>query len=182
MEIPSSFVDHVFSMEVMREPVSTPDGHTFEREDIVQWIRVSRTNPVTRAPLALTDLTPNRALKGAIDEFLLSNQQVREQIECLQRQRLEAQRQVNSDRDGLRRYICGISRSIMVYPVTAEDGRNYERKNVEMWFMPVFVLACYTAWSCGRIWLVHATQCTQAGSHILPTCYRYLPLVMCPHE
>ena len=135
MEIPFSFVDHVFSMEVMRDPVSTPDGHTFEREDIVQWIRVSRTHPVTRAPLALSDLTPNRALKGAIDDFLRSNQQVREQIECLQRQRLEAQRLVNSGRDELLRYICGISRSIMVDPVTAEDGRNYERKNVEMWIV-----------------------------------------------
>jgi hypothetical protein len=53
MEIPPSFVDHVFSMEVMRDPVSTPGGHTFEREDITQWILVSRTHPVTRAPLAL---------------------------------------------------------------------------------------------------------------------------------
>ena len=114
MEVPSHFLDHTFSMEVMHDPVSTPDGHTFERSDIQQWIRVRGTNPVTRAPLTLDQLTPNRALRGAIEEFLLSNQQVREQIECLQRQRQEAQRQVNSGRDGLLRYICGISRSSLM--------------------------------------------------------------------
>ena len=59
----------------------------FERADIEQWIRARGTNPVTRALLELTELTPNRALKGAIEEFLLSNQKVRGQIERLQRQR-----------------------------------------------------------------------------------------------
>ena len=46
MEIPSNFLDNLFSMELMQDPVSTPDGHTFERADIEQWIRVSGTNPV----------------------------------------------------------------------------------------------------------------------------------------
>ena len=133
MEVPSHFLDHTFSMEVMHDPVSTPDGHTFERSAVEQWIRVRGTNPVTRAPLTLDQLTPNRALRGAIEEFLLSNQQVRAQIERLQRQRQEAQRQVNGGRGGMQRYICGISLSIMFDPVTAADGRVYERKHIEMW-------------------------------------------------
>ena len=100
MEIPSNFIDHAFSMEVMRDPVSTADGHTFERADIEQWIRARGTNPFTRAPLELTELTPNRALKGAIEEFLLSNQKVRGQIEWLQRQRQLLQRAAALEEDG----------------------------------------------------------------------------------
>lgn len=34
MEIPSTFVDSACSKDVMRDPVSTPQGHSFEREDI----------------------------------------------------------------------------------------------------------------------------------------------------
>ena len=63
MEIPSTFLDATFTMEVMRDPVSTPHGHTFERESISEWIRVKGTCPWTRAPLTLDDLTPNRALR-----------------------------------------------------------------------------------------------------------------------
>lgn len=63
MEIPATFTDTAFSMEVMHDPVSTPQGHTFEREAISAWIRVNGTCPVTRGRLSLADLTPNRALR-----------------------------------------------------------------------------------------------------------------------
>ena len=63
MEIPPSFVDSVFSMEVMRDPVITRQGQTFEREDITEWIRVKGTCPMTREPLSTADLTPNFALR-----------------------------------------------------------------------------------------------------------------------
>ena len=111
MEIPSHFFDNTFSMELMRDPVSTADGHSFERSDIEQWVRVSGTNPVTRAPLALNQLTPNRALKGAIEEFLSINQQVRTQIERLQQQRRAAQRdRWNAVAEGLGHH-CGAAPS-----------------------------------------------------------------------
>ena len=63
MEVPSTFVDATFSHEVMRDPVSTPQGHTFERVDIIEWIRIKGTCPLTREPLSLADLAPNRALR-----------------------------------------------------------------------------------------------------------------------
>ena len=88
---------------------------------------------VTREPLALHDLTPNRALKGAIEEFLQQNVEVQARIEQLQRQRRGAQRQASAGISGLEKYICAIGHSIMVDPVTAADGMNYERWNIEMW-------------------------------------------------
>ena len=134
MEIPSHFLDHTFSMEVMHDPVSTPDG-AHVRALLRRRVdpRSGNTPSHTCTAHARSAHTESSALRGAIEEFLLSNQQVRGQIERLQRQRQEAQRQVNGGRGGMQRYICGISRSIMFDPVTAADGRVYERKHIEMW-------------------------------------------------
>jgi hypothetical protein len=52
----------------MNDPVVDPDGNTYEREAIIEWLTShSATSPVTRAPLALGDLAPNRALQHAIE-------------------------------------------------------------------------------------------------------------------
>ena len=74
MEIPSTFVDSAFSMDIMRDPVSTPQGHTFEREAISEWVRVKGTCPLTREALSLGDLTPNRALRYVVAPALLSSE------------------------------------------------------------------------------------------------------------
>ena len=63
METPDSFTDATFGMEIMRDPVSTPEGHTFERGDIEEWIRVNGSCPLTRNPLSTSDLVPNRSLR-----------------------------------------------------------------------------------------------------------------------
>ena len=67
----------------------------------------------------------------------MGNEEVRAQLERLQNARHELQRQINfgtiTPADPIYRYIDPINRSIMVDPVTAEDGKDYERRNIELW-------------------------------------------------
>lgn len=55
--------------ELMRDPVIDPDGNSYEREAIEGWLRQNGTSPITRAPLSINDLRPNRALKQAIEDY-----------------------------------------------------------------------------------------------------------------
>ena len=56
--------------EIMVDPVICPDGHSFERVAIEAWLQSHSTNPVTRKPLTVAQLSPNRALKESIGLFL----------------------------------------------------------------------------------------------------------------
>ena len=60
--------------ELMHDPVSCSDGHSYEREHIVRWLRESRLSPVTGAPLPSPDLRPNHALRNAIEEWAAQQQ------------------------------------------------------------------------------------------------------------
>ena len=60
--------------ELMRDPVSCSDGHSYEREHIVRWLSESRLSPVTGAPLPSPDLRPNHALRNAIEEWSAQQQ------------------------------------------------------------------------------------------------------------
>jgi hypothetical protein len=48
--------------------VIDPDGRTFEREAICNWIRVKGTSPVTRNALAVSQLRSNEALLDLIED------------------------------------------------------------------------------------------------------------------
>jgi hypothetical protein len=53
----------------MVDPVSDNDGITYERDAILEWLsRGNATSPVSRRPLAPTDLRPNLALRALIEE------------------------------------------------------------------------------------------------------------------
>ena len=58
------------TLDVMRDPVSSSDGHTYERAEIERWLQVNNTSPITGAPLAHTHLVPNVALRGLIQRQL----------------------------------------------------------------------------------------------------------------
>jgi len=55
--------------ELMVDPVIDPDGNSYEKHAIEEWVRQNGTSPITRMALSITDLRPNRALKTAIDEY-----------------------------------------------------------------------------------------------------------------
>lgn len=51
----------------------TKTGQSYERSTILEHLRRSQTDPLTRAPLMQEDLRPNLALKQACAEFLEKN-------------------------------------------------------------------------------------------------------------
>ncbi|GAU89022.1 hypothetical protein RvY_01621 [Ramazzottius varieornatus] len=63
------------SFELMRDPVITPSGITYDRRDIDEHLRrVGHFDPVTRTELTQDLLVPNLAMKEVIDTFLASNE------------------------------------------------------------------------------------------------------------
>lgn len=59
--------------ELMVEPVSDPEGNTYERAAIEEWISKNGTSPLTRNPLRVEDLCPNRAVVHLLEEFHKAN-------------------------------------------------------------------------------------------------------------
>ena len=58
------------TQQLMKDPVVTSDGYTFERNEIQTWLdKGNDTNPVTGQKLENKNLIPNRALKDVIDEY-----------------------------------------------------------------------------------------------------------------
>jgi predicted phage tail protein len=51
------------TLEIMRDPVTTSDGMTFERMAIESWLKSHDTSPLTNLKLANKNLVPNRSLK-----------------------------------------------------------------------------------------------------------------------
>src|SRR3989338_4361127 len=65
-DLPESFYC-ALTHEVMNDPFIDPEGHTFERSAITTWLSKSKTSPITRKPLQISQLVPNRALREAIE-------------------------------------------------------------------------------------------------------------------
>ena len=58
------------SAEIIKSPVITPDGFTYEEEEIKNWIRKNGNEPITLKPLAENQLIKNHKLKSAIESLL----------------------------------------------------------------------------------------------------------------
>ena len=37
--------------ELLVEPVSEPSGHTYEKDSILQWLKIKNVSPLTKHPL-----------------------------------------------------------------------------------------------------------------------------------
>lgn len=55
--------------ELMKNPVMTKDGITYEKEAIMDWLKKNSSCPVTRKPLCKEDLFPNYSLKRIIEKI-----------------------------------------------------------------------------------------------------------------
>jgi hypothetical protein len=53
----------------MRDPVTTEDGHTYERQAITKWLLTKYTSPVTNLRLRNLSLFPNHSLRLLIEEY-----------------------------------------------------------------------------------------------------------------
>ena len=67
--VPPSFVCPI-GMDIMVDPVILATGHTYDRQSIEYWIKQgNKTCPVTGMKLRHTEMTPNFALRNAIQEW-----------------------------------------------------------------------------------------------------------------
>ena len=67
-EAPASFFCSL-SLELFDQPVTTSDGHCYERSFIERWLGSNDTSPVTGAVLPHKELVPAYALRNAILEW-----------------------------------------------------------------------------------------------------------------
>lgn len=56
------------TLNLMHDPVIDPDGNTYERVAIENWIRVNGKSPATRMPLTSDQLYPNHAISDLLNE------------------------------------------------------------------------------------------------------------------
>lgn len=71
-EVPDYLVDGI-TFEIMHDPVVTNNGRSYERATLIEHLKRSPTDPLTREPLRIAELRPNLALKEACLEFVESN-------------------------------------------------------------------------------------------------------------
>jgi len=62
---------------VMVDPVSLADGHTYEKQAILNWIRTHNKSPKTGAVLPDTRVTPNHVLRSVIQEDMAARKAAR---------------------------------------------------------------------------------------------------------
>jgi hypothetical protein len=61
--------------EVMRNPHTAADGFTYEAEVIKGWLDSGHdTSPMTKLALAHRHITPNYALRSAIEDYMKQHQ------------------------------------------------------------------------------------------------------------
>lgn len=56
--------------EIMKDPVTTPCGNTYERVAIEEWLSTNCVEPLTKKFLTKDKLIPNRALKDMYDNYM----------------------------------------------------------------------------------------------------------------
>ncbi|KAG0649410.1 RING-type E3 ubiquitin transferase CHIP [Hyphodiscus hymeniophilus] len=71
-KVPDWCVDDI-TFAVMLDPVVTKTGQSYDRSSIMEHLKRSPTDPLTREPLRIEDLRPNLALKAACEEFIQEN-------------------------------------------------------------------------------------------------------------
>lgn len=67
-EVPEKFLCRI-SGKLMEDPVISPYGHCFERQEIEKYLKIQELCPVTGKPLTLADLTPSFTTRAAINKF-----------------------------------------------------------------------------------------------------------------
>lgn len=61
------------TIQLMINPVIGSDGHTYEKDAIEKWLSNNNRSPITKAPMFISQLIPNIALRNTIQEFTALN-------------------------------------------------------------------------------------------------------------
>ena len=62
------------TLTLMRDPVIGPDGHSYERTAITQWLQTNPHSPLTRQPMTVKMLQSNISLKKVIENYKLGKE------------------------------------------------------------------------------------------------------------
>jgi STIP1 family protein 1 len=71
-EVPDHLIDGI-TFEIMHDPVVTKNGASYEKATLIEHLKRSSTDPLTREILTIGDLRPNIALRDACTEFMEQN-------------------------------------------------------------------------------------------------------------
>lgn len=71
-EVPDWAIDDI-TFGIMVDPVMTKTGKSYERASLLEHLKRSKTDPITREHLEPSDLRPNLDLRDACAEFLENN-------------------------------------------------------------------------------------------------------------
>eukprot|EP00981_Chlorochromonas_danica_P013608 scaffold6573_cov159-Ochromonas_danica.AAC.1 len=74
-KIPDEFICPI-TQTIMLDPYIDVDGHSYEKKAIVSWLEQKKTSPITRNPMTLGHIFPNRTLKSLIENFLAQHPEV----------------------------------------------------------------------------------------------------------
>lgn len=55
------------TFNIVHDPVVGPDGNTYERVAVENWIRIHGTSPVTRNPMSIEEMYPNHAIRNLLE-------------------------------------------------------------------------------------------------------------------
>jgi len=61
------------SKDIMNEPIRTPYGHNFDKNELEKWLSVHNICPLTKQILYIKDCSVNETLKEEIKEFVKTN-------------------------------------------------------------------------------------------------------------
>lgn len=67
-DVPQEFIDP-FTNKIMNDPVLMNDDKTYEREEILKYLRISKKSPFTGQELSINQMTPNYQLKNRIYQY-----------------------------------------------------------------------------------------------------------------
>lgn len=72
MDIPEEYICPI-SYGIMTDPVSTSDGQSYNRPELMEWLKVRQISPLTNEPVSPSSVVSNFALRAAIQRFLAAN-------------------------------------------------------------------------------------------------------------
>lgn len=108
------------TLEIMKNPVISPLGHSFEKSFILEALKTKTECPLTRTPLNSSQLVDNINLRKAILFF-------EQMSEILKNKKPLIMDNLGEDLA----VICPITKEVMINPVVAADGISYERKAIQ---------------------------------------------------
>lgn len=86
-DVPPSFICPL-TLEIMKDPVTAADGHSYEASAIKKWLQSSDLSPLTGNLLPNKHLTRSHALRNAIEEFQVAQRKKSTQPSSWSQQRL----------------------------------------------------------------------------------------------